>query len=557
MTITTLLLFRPPASFDYLWYGYGRRVAAAAILVFSFWVIGERLIPNVLRSRVLQSMMLGIIVVIYLPALIQPQWGIINLGDASHQVFEEISGPLVGHFPGMNFVSTYTTLLGIPLLVIRPLPLSSAARMFLVDGWVNLLVLSVPGLLIILCRKVSVTRSWVFSSILVVPPLLVSGKWGAASSNTESLSMIPGRTLLPVGLGLLVATLLPDRERFKVFLIGALSVIVAFNNVEFGAPAALAAGLVVIIFHLRTRTRIRYWLTFAGGLSASAFLLVFFSLLVAGKYDVWFRIGSYAGKPYSPAEVFPTWSTHNLILGVFATAILVGSVCLFRTSRAAIAAIYFGVWGLAAFPYCSYRCLEGMYMATQVYLIPAIGAVIGIAGCIQGARTTTDSQSSGRTHTPMSLIIIGAIALACVIQAPQPRDEWRRVVSRIESAPWASDSRRGVPSEWSTNKIDWLNPQEVKFAASQVDSRSLGYFGYMGNSVQLATGINNLTRINSSEVLQIKGTQKLRELACREVDEVQPEYVLLVGMEFPCQGYEVVQFDNIAPSVQVLRRQVG
>jgi hypothetical protein len=79
----------------------------------------------------------------------------------------------------------------------------------------------------------------------------------------------------------------------------------------------------------------------------------------------------------------------------------------------------------------------------------------------------------------------------------------------------------------------------------------------MGNSVQLATGINNLTRINSSEVLQIKGTQKLRELACREVDDVQPEYVLLVGMEFPCQGYEVVQFDNIAPSVQVLRRHDG
>jgi hypothetical protein len=479
------------------------------------------------------------------------------LGDASHQVFEEISGPLVGHFPGMNFVSTYTTLLGIPLLVIRPIPLSSAARMFLVDGWVNLLVLSVPGLLIILCRKVSVTRSWVFSSILVIPPLLVSGKWGAASSNTESLSMIPGRTLLPVGLGLLVATLLPDRERFKVFLIGALSVIVAFNNVEFGAPAALAAGLVVIIFHLRTRTCIRYWLTFAGGISASVFLLVFISFLVAGKYDVWFRIGSYAGKPYSPAEVFPTWSTHNLILGVFATAILVGSVCLFRTSRAAIAAIYFGIWGLAAFPYCSYRCLEGMYMATQVYLIPAIGAVIGIAGCIQGARTTTDNQPLGRMNTPMSLIIIGSIALACVIQAPQPKDEWRRVVSRIESAPWASDSRRGIPSEWSTNKIDWLNPQEVKFASTQVDSRSLGYFGYMGNSVQLATGINNLTRINSSEVLQIKGTQKLRELACREVDEVQPEYVLLVGMEFPCRGYEVVRFDNIAPSVQVLRRQDG
>ena len=557
MVMTILLLFRPPAALDYLWYGYGRRVVVVALLLACCWLSIERFIPKIIRSRVFQLMMLGIIVAIYLPALIQPQWGIINLGDASHQVFEEISGPLVGHFPGMNFVSTYTTLLGIPLLAIRPFPLSSSAQMFLVDGWVNLLVLSVPALLIILCRKVSAARSWVFSSILVIPPLLVSGKWGAASSNTESLSMIPGRTLLPVGLGLLLATLLPDRERSKVFLLGVVSVIVAFNNIEFGAPAACAAGFVVIVFHFRTKSRSRYWLTFMGGLGTSVLLLVLGSLLVAGKYDVWFRIGSYAGKPYSPAEVFPTWSTHNLILGVFATAIVVGSVCLFQTSRPAIAAIYFGIWGLASFPYCSYRCLEGMYMATQVYLIPAIGAIIGIAGCIQGAHTTTGSETTVRRRTPVSLIIVGSVALACVVQAPQPRDEWRRVLGRVESAPWASDSRRGVPSEWSTGMIDWLNPREVMVASTQVGSQSIGYFGYMGNSVQLATGINNLTRINSSEVLQIKGTKKLRELACREVDEVHPEYVLLVGMEFPCQGYVAVPFDDVPPSVQVLHRQDG
>ena len=61
----------------------------------------------------------------------------------------------------------------------------------------------------------------------------------------------------------------------------------------------------------------------------------------------------------------------------------------------------------------------------------------------------------------------------------------------------------------------------------------------MGNSVELATGIDNLTRINSGEVLQIKGTDQIRELACVGVDQKKKEFVIVYGIDFFCRGYQL------------------
>lgn len=555
LVLVVNILTRPPANLEYLWFGFGRRVLACSLLAFTIWTVVvhiRKLADGFFALRIVVTLVMA---AVYLPALIQPPWGIINLGDASHQVMEEISGPLVGHFPGINFVSTYTTLLGIPLLVFRPFSFSHSSEMTIVVSWINFLVLALPALLVGVGRRVGSFRSWMVGLLFVVPPLMVSGKWGSAASNVESLSMIPGRTLLPVVLGLVVIHMLSRPQTSSFVFVGALATIVAFNNIEFGAPAAIAASLCVVtmITTICTAQRLRNLLAFLLGTISTLAILFFGSLLVDGKYDFWFRVGSYSGKPYSPAEIFPVWSTHNLLLGFFATGIVVGITVLKRLSAPGLCAIFFGTWGLTAFPYCSYRCLEGMYMATQVYFVPAIGAVLGIVGCLRAS--ISSSKMSMSTKFPVFVMVLGSFAVGCLIQAPNPRDEWIRVLGRAQSMPWASDSRRGLPSEWTTSKIDWLETGEINDARRQITDDSVGYFGYMGNSVQLATGINNLSRINSSEVLQIKGTKKLRELACREVDETQPRYVILVGMEFPCSGYLKTDAFTVADGLQVLMRQ--
>lgn len=552
LVLVASILYQPQEESDLLWHGFGWRVLSASVLVFAIWsTVSEVRIQGGLR-QVLKLIVLLLVAVVYLPTFIQPPRGIINLGDASHQVMEEVSGPLVGHFPGINAVSTYTSLLGLPLLLLRPLPLSGVAEMLIVDVWINVLVFLLPIMLISVGIRSGVFRYWIFGAVFVAPILLVSGRLGSASSNMASLSMIPGRTLLPVCLGYVVTRFLPENKSRALFAIGAFGAIVGFNNIEFGVPAMIASFCCLLIFGLINRTLVRGVITYGLGLICAVICLFIGSLIVEGDYDIWFRIGVLAGKPYSIAGEFPIWSTHNLLLAVFATAITIGIVLLKRLPTPSICGIFFGLWGFLAFPYCSYRCVEGMYMSTQVYFIPAIGAAFGIVGCLKGFRIKI--LNSPRAKDPFLAVALGSLALGCIAQAPNPTDEWKRVIGIAESFPWASEPTRAVPSEWTPELIDFLKPKAIEAVREQITDGSVGYFGYMGNSVQLATGINNLTRINSGEVLYFKGSRRIEELACKEVVELQPRYIILTQIDLPCVGYIETSRYKTEASIRVLVR---
>lgn len=558
--IVVAVWYRPTAQYPYLWHGFGGAVALTCLAIASIFVIrlvfmnqGREFTFRLSRgSAVLVSVVLC---AMYLPMLLQPPWGITNAGDATHQVLEEISGPLVGHFPGINAVSTYTTLLGTPLTIFRLVPLSASIQMATVIIWTNILVILVPLGMAFIARRLFNVSQLLFGAVFVVPIVGVSGNWGAAASNFESLSMVPGRTLMPILLGGLLVYLNEHRVGSQYFAIGVVAVLTAFNNVEFGAPAALSATAFVACSASMQGNAKTKFASFVSGMLAAVSTLVVFSLLVRGKYDVWFRIGSYAGKPYSPAEEFPLWSTHNLIIAVCAMAVIVGVKGL-KNSRGAASssAIFFGLWGLLAFPYCSYRCVAGMYMSTQVYFIPAVMAGISIFALFKSEIAEVNLKIKDLARMSLPFVMLGSLAVASVVQAPSPIDEWSRAFNRVRTSGWQSDELRPMPDQWTTQQIDWLRPEDVRVAAEAIGPGSLGSFGYMGNSVELATGINNLTRINSAEVLQIKGTRKLEELACREVDESQPDYIIVVGIGFPCSGYVQDQVGGLPETVQIMKK---
>jgi len=550
-----LIAYQPHARYPDLWHGFGVAVALLSAMVF---VVLRKFGGSSELERRYRTSFTAIAVLllggVYLPSMVQPQWAFVNLGDASHQVLEEISGPLVGHFPGVNFVSTYTTLLGVPLLVLRTLPIGSSAQLFVVVAWTNLLTIAVPTLMLIGARWCIGTRLRAIPALVICAPLLVSGNWGSAASNVESLSMIPGRTIFPVALGVLLARSLRTEGLRPLVSVGLLCTFTAYNNVEFGVPAAVGALLTVLVFQT-TSTEVWRRITHVGlGVALGLGALVAYSLVVSGPYDIWYRIGSYAGKPYSPENVFPLWSTHNLLLALFMSAIVAG-VLFRRDARiASVIGIYFGSWGLLSFPYCSYRCESEMYMSTQIYLVPAIMCGFSIFGVYRSGLLTSRNRKPRFRVTQSIPLLLTALALASVVQAPNPLDEWRRITGRAETMPWATDSDRALPNKWNTSQIDWIQTDSLEKVASGLGSVSVGYFGHMGNSVQLATGIMNLTRINSAEVLQIKGTTKLRELACREVDEKQPEYLIVVGIVFPCLGYLPANQPDSSSGIQLFVR---
>jgi hypothetical protein len=484
---------------------------------------------------------------VYLPTCIQTSRGIINLGDASHQVLEEISGPLVGKFPGVNFISTYTSLLGVPLVVLRPFGLSIEVKMTVVLIWVNLLVLAVPISLVLIARRLYPAAQIPIVAMMITAPILVSGRWGSAASNVESLSMIPGRTLGPVLLGLIVIVRKNRTASLTArqgAILGCTGVLVLLNNFEFGFGALVAAFLLVALESLVDH-KPRQLMHFGSGAILGIGLYVAFSLAVAGPYDYRFRFAQYFGKPYSPAEYFPSWSLHNVILALFCTSIVLGVTQLRISTQsltcgsvdrsAARAAIYFGLWGILAFPYCAYRCVEGMYMSTQIYLIPAVmcsAAIIRYLAVDWSMMTSWSFTEKIRSLPVLFLIGLGSFS---VLQAPNPLDEWMRVGDQATSANWAVSSDRPPANEWSTNRIDWI---DVDIFTPYRNKTGVGYFGYMGNSVEIATGLKNLTQINSGEILQIKGTDVVKELACKKTGTLGIDQVLVLGIQNQCEFTE-------------------
>ena len=153
--------------------------------------------------------------------------------------------------------------------------------------------------------------------------------------------------------------------------------------------------------------------------------------------------------------------------------------------------------------------------------------------------TTLSGEKFGEKVRRAPYLFITAFALITVLQAPNPVDEWNRVLNKASSEQWASDVLRGPANKWGVDAIDWVRPPDVAEFARRLESEDIGYFGYMGNSVELAIGLNNLTRINSGEVLLIKGTNRLQELACVGVNEEKPKFVVVYGIEFTCGGYSV------------------
>lgn len=572
--------YRPSAQFPYLWHGYGFRPTLLALMggvwmtfgpLHIGWLdgqVGSSFMRSKYVNRATRGVVLTLTLVVYGPVMIQTSSGIINGSDATHQVLEEISGPLVGNYPGVNFLGTYTSLLGIPLAPLRVFGLAGNVIMSIVLGWIGFLVVGTVVGVYSVARRSLPQLNRTALVVATCATVLAAGQWGSAASNVESMSMIPGRTFLPVLLCLSLAEALRDRSTRRLSVrfvaVGAIGICAGLNNVEFGVPALISATVVCLVAGIRARGTVRVFGAYVLGAIGALCAYAIFSFSVKGPYDFWYRIGVYAGERYSPGEVLPSWSLHNLLLAIFVGAVVLGLLGFIRSAplgddalltTGSAVALYSGLWGLVAFPYCSYRCTSGMYMSTQVYLIPTFMCVVGCYGVLRDRYSSLESNRRLRGLKALPLSVLVLVGFVSVVQAPNPIDEWVRVTGNGLTAGWSTLGDRAPANEWNTNRIDWLDVRSVVQARQKIPSESVGYFGYMGNSFELATGIENFSGINSGEVLMIKGTATIRRLACVKLERELPTYLLVVGFDLPCPGYLKSPYDySESDGVQVYER---
>ena len=543
------------ASYGYLWDGFGQKVALLTILIAVAYLFMGKLQPidlRLLRNRVscnaLSILFGSIALVVYVPSFIQTSHGIINIGDATYYVIEEIVGPLVGNYPGMNFISSYTSLLGLPLIVLKPFGFGSSLTMSVVLIYANILFLLVPLLLIRIVRSFWIRVPLGVLSFGVFAVIQVSGQWGSASAMTESWSRIPGRTLLPIVLFYLYMkaqhVVVNLKRSLLFFLIGVFGAVVVLNNAEFGGPAILALLTMIWIGH-KSERKVLLGSTIAGGFLAT---VVYLSILIFafGRSGINYRFAWPHGKDFGfVANRLPIISSTNLALGLLFVGSFLGLRELIRPKQdmespnlrrnAALTSTFFGLWGLLSFQFFAYVS-TGAYSLVFIATIPTTAGILTLCGSRLRPFSGYKRGNLGQLviqSIPFALLV--GLSFASLIQAPAPVDELRRVIGDATHEGWSvSSPTRSKSDVWSSDQIDFINPADLLKIVDELEiNDNVGYFGYMGSSIEIASGIPNMTGGPGFESL---GSEAMADLACLPIYRSEKKYVISMMTTSLCPG---------------------
>ncbi len=533
-----------------LWFGFGVPVLLASIVAVPvLYFVAHS--PNTWVPRYVLIVSVVVALVVYLPSVLQPAWGVMD-GAHSGYVVNEVLGPANGHFAMGDQVAQYTGLLGIPLAAaiwVFGHPVGAAFAYL-----TCLAILTVLGLVVIAFRVLPDRMRWL-SVLLTVPLVLVKVQPADTplGSIATSLSALPARTFLVVLIGLLLVYSAGREGRRWVFAVGLVAGAAALNNVEFGVPALVAAALVCI---LRSRSGFRPrsgGLVFVAGVFTPA---VLYSLLLVGvgqgpHWSAWWAFAAAFASGFG-AIAMPPVGTHILITMTFLAGAIAGAFYLRRMPRqhlpptdapqsvrlaAASAATFFGLAGLGSFGYYVGRSITSVQLQVfLIYLVPIVCAQWALVG-LPRLRA-----SAGWTEvlTVAALLLPSGLAVASLLQAPDPSYEWQRAAARFGSS---TSSTLGSPYDVNAASV----AADVQAFREANPGRDLVGAVSLGNIVESLVGLRNFSALNQPREASISGL--LQSRFCAQLSQAQGAIYVRdfdVSSFWPaCSRYRVLQrFDS-------------
>jgi hypothetical protein len=291
-----------------------------------------------------------------------------------------------------------------------------------------------------------------------------------------------------------LATDLPQRKKqIFTFATGIFLVLTTLNNIEFGAPAAIA---VLIILGFLTRLSVVKPKDLIAVFLGSTLSVV----LVAGLYRMndsqltlnnWLTmIRAHGVDGFMNLEMpfFGLWIFFYALLG---TSAIIGSNLLFRTyknsvpnsaeMRSAVLLTFSGLWGSATLFYFSGRSLVPEII---VFVIPLTLCIIGLIGVVRSTLENSEDNNIEKSEDKKFKIVLAPLFCIMLIpvlsltQAPNPGFEWLRAAGNGER--WSSRALKSLPKYQEMVEI--------------VDENSSNKYLYMGNdgpAFEIMSGVEN------------------------------------------------------------------
>jgi hypothetical protein len=487
-----------------LWSGFGFPVLlASAVVAAPLYFVLTRQPAQIIKLIGILSVVVAL--VFYLPSILQPIWAVVD-PYSSMFIYNEILAPSQGNFMLSDAIPQYTTILGLPFLAVwKVLPIlqgSSFVGLSVSVYTTFLATITILGFIYLAYR--TLPRKLKPLAVLFTVPLIlvkVNESEQGLGSITALLSAIPVRLFPLAATGILLLSLLKF-SRIRVFLTGLVAGLAALNNFEFGIPTLIAASFCLVLIAIRHS---RFWLNMAVFVSGAflPFLLYGLFLFANGnpvKFEYWVAFVLSFGSGFGSIAMAIS-GPQILVLSLFISASCLGSFMLFQNSgsktfhenrvRASILLVFFGVAGIGSFGYFIGRSvLSGQLQIFLAYIAMIIVAIVSLEILPILSRTSSYREVLGLMLTLAPI----ALAVACVLQAPDVQQEWRRLALSNKSGPALS-----IMEAQTRDTLALVN-----FAQSKLGLTTIDYAGSGGNLIEALGGPENISPLDvPSEAWQL------------------------------------------------------
>ena len=563
----------PNSSYPGLWAGFGVMPAATALALAASVTFGPHLDNFSLRDEKLGVFFFYYLVPVTLVAprlllFIQPPNGLINLGDTTYHVLDELLAPYTGGLPYGDYTPQYTGVLGWLLLPLRLLPLNTDAIMAVTIAISGLLNLAVPVLVVAISRIAFPSLRRVLAFCAFVALWTVCGTDLGYSSQVREFShfarYVP--SLFAVWIVLLVVSKQShERHQLQLMAAGCGLALSVLNSADHGLTLTTAVFAALILGASRSQVpwgilaRIGSWFLLAIA------LYIAITFLIGPQFSVQSYLGlrsdALAGTVYGANKQISPLGPQILVLmtPVMLIAIALRKTPPWRSSGESAAiellAVSTAIWSLLLSVKFIMKDPAGAVELPSTFVPIFFGGVVVFYSVIIPALRSRDA-SFRILKLPMLFtlsLIVGSVYPSPNVSA---RDEVKRISGRyLNTNNWSTTPGRSVDG-WSIEALvleDNLLDEVAKRANNfRKGGQSLGYFGAFGNTVELVTGVNNVTGIAAPESLRFGSGQET--LACKPAHRGLPEVVIVFNSRFPCSGYSA-DFSTNQELFQIYRRE--
>lgn len=532
------------AGFPSYWAGFGVDVAlaastvmAAALLAWSLFRKSSKAINFIYARHNVILNFLGLAISIWtFPSIIQPMDAFLNLGDGTEKVLDEVAAWVTGSVPGVHLSWGHNTLLGLPLWPLSLIDGHGASKIVLIVLWVNLLVIAVVLITAALMRRLIPKLPFWLSISAALIAVTVSGS-PINTSIFQELNYL-ARLLMPLLLGyaLVIRTnLIGAIKLSRLWAISLLSSLVAWNNHEFGMPAALSCG-VVLLFASTDVGEVKRRLTVFVSAHAAVILVGVALGLAQGGNWLSRRLGA-SGGALNPGEMgvhnnvgpMPPFGVVTVTLALAVVAVV--AVVVLKKSPSSRTAntpstdltLYLGLWTVLSSIYCFYGVGQGafrsqMYLVLMFLLITCLASMVLANEDFKGG----SEEPFPAEHTVrkifdlLPIAFLTSVMFFALLETPNGLTEWRRIQT-------PNTLVRNL-DEWSPERFDWITTSGVlKLVAPFGGGDEVGWWFSYGHGIEIMTDVENLLGTTAFEYAFRSG--KLQQ-SCEPLFTTSKSYIV-------------------------------